>query len=65
MVYYESDCVSCGLPCLYESCPYYRVKRFKCDKCGEEDIKLYHYDNEEICEECLLREFEVVEGSDR
>lgn len=64
MIYYSSECCLCGLPCIYSSCPHYRVKHFQCDYCGEEDVKLYHYDGDEICEDCLLKEFEVVEGSD-
>lgn len=64
MKYYVNDCVSCDLPCIYESCPYYNALHFRCDKCGEEDVKLYDYNGWEICEECLLKEFPVVEGSD-
>lgn len=62
----ENECVDCkslGLPCLGNSCPNRNVARFYCDRCGKEE-KLYHYDSEEICESCLLKEFEVVEGSD-
>lgn len=64
MRYYENDCVNCGLPCLYKACPHYEVLHFCCDECGDEDVKLYHYDDKEICERCLLEEFDVVEGSD-
>ena len=64
MHYYENECCDCGLPCVYESCPYYKVKHFKCDWCKEEDVKLYHYNGYEICEDCLLKEHEVVIGSD-
>ena len=59
----EDECVSCGLPCLGSACPYRNVMRFYCDKCGEE-ATLYHYDDKELCAECLLKEFEVVEGSE-
>lgn len=62
----ENECVDCksiGLPCLGNSCPNRSVTRFYCDRCGEE-AKLYHYDSEEICEDCLLKEFDVVDGSD-
>lgn len=59
----ESDCVNCGFPCRYESCPHYKVIRFYCDKCGEE-TKLYHYDGFEVCEDCLLKEFDIVDGSE-
>lgn len=57
----ENECVDCGLPCI-DTCPYKNVVRYYCDKCGEEST-LYHYDNYEICEQCLLAEFEIVEGS--
>jgi hypothetical protein len=40
------------------------VPHSKCDKCGEEDVKLYDYDGYEICGECLLIEFDVVEGTE-
>ena len=40
------------------------AEHFKCDLCKAEYLKLYHYDGIEICEECLLKQFEVVEGSD-
>lgn len=63
MIKCENECVSCGLPCLGDICPYRNVVRYYCDRCGSEE-KLYHYDNEELCEECLLKNFEVVEGSD-
>lgn len=58
----ENECVDCGLPCM-SSCKYKNVVRFYCDRCKEEE-KLYHYKNEEICAECLLNEFEIVEGTD-
>lgn len=63
MKYYSNDCVDCGLPCLGAACKYNNVPHFKCDYCGEEDVKLYEYGNCEICEECLLKEFDVVEGT--
>lgn len=64
MKYYTNDCVDCGLPCNFESCPYYRVPHFKCDFCREEDIKLYEYEGYEICEECLVKNFDVVKGTE-
>lgn len=62
----EDECVGCadlGLPCLGLGCPNRNVVRFYCDRCGCED-KLYHYNGEELCEECLLENFETVEGSE-
>ena len=64
MIYYTNECVSCGFPCIFESCPNYKVKHFKCDFCKEEDVKLYNYNGWEICEDCLLKEFPVVHGTD-
>jgi hypothetical protein len=57
-----SECVSCGFPCMGEACPYFRVTRFYCDKCGEE-TELYEYEGQELCAECVLKNFERVEGS--
>ena len=59
------ECVGCPpeIGCFGSSCPYKNVVRFYCDRCGEEN-KLYHYNGEELCEDCLLKEFDVVEGSD-
>ena len=61
----ENECVGCvdiGLHCLGISCPNKNVIHFYCDRCGEETT-LYYYDGEEICKDCLLEEFEIVEGS--
>ena len=59
---YTNECVDCGLPCLYTSCPYYNVERFYCDECGEE-ATLYEYENRELCESCLLEMFPKIDGS--
>ena len=61
----QNECVGCPpeISCIGNSCPYKNVSRHYCDYCGREE-KLYHYDNDEICEECLLKQFEVVEGTD-
>ena len=59
----ENECVNCDLPCIGNNCPYKEVIRFYCDRCGCEDI-LYHYDGEELCKDCLLKNFEIVEGSE-
>ena len=63
---FEDECLGCkdsGLPCLGSSCKWKKVLRFYCDRCHEE-ATLYHYEDEEICSDCLLKEFEVVEGSE-
>lgn len=58
-----NECVKCDLPCIGSFCPNRKVERFYCDRCGEEG-KLYHYEGEELCEDCLLKNFEVVYGSE-
>lgn len=59
MVKIENECVDCGLPCLGDSCPYRNVVRYYCDKCKEEN-KLYHYDEHELCIDCIEKELEEV-----
>ena len=60
----EDECVGCPpeMGCVGNRCPYKNVVRFYCDRCGSEE-KLYHYENEELCLDCLLENFEIVEGS--
>lgn len=59
------ECVGCPkeIGCLGDTCPNQNVARFYCDECGEEEI-LYIHDGEELCQECLLKKFEKVDGSD-
>ena len=63
MITYEDECVGCPteMGCMGSACPYRNVPHLYCDKCEEEVEKLYKYDGQEICEECLLKEFEVIE----
>lgn len=61
MVKIESDCVECGLPCLYESCPYYQVVVYECDCCGDEVDKLYSFDGQELCINCIEQRLERIE----
>ncbi len=58
---YENQCVSCGFPCRYEVCRYYKVKLLICDDCGEEFNTLYRFDGEELCGDCVLKRLEVAE----
>lgn len=50
MIRYESHCVNCDLPCIHESCPYYKVEVHFCDECGEEAD--YILDGDDYCEDC-------------
>ena len=60
----ENECIGCPteIGCFGSSCKYSNVIRYYCDFCKEE-TKLYEYNGYEICEECLLKEYSVVEGS--
>lgn len=57
MVKYESGCVSCGLPCLGSACPHNRVTVLVCDRCHDEVDELYEVGSEDLCEDCLKKEF--------
>lgn len=59
----ENECVSCGLPCLGNSCPNRNVPHYYCDECQEEDT-LYDSEFGELCADCLLKKFPVIEGSE-
>lgn len=64
MIKYEDNCVGCrdiGLPCRGISCRNRKVQVLVCDECGEESEELYIYDGQQICADCLLGMFEVVE----
>ena len=61
MIRLESDCVDCGLPCLYETCPHYQVVVYECDCCGEEVDNLYYFDGQELCIDCIEHRLERVE----
>lgn len=60
MIKIENDCVGCGMPCLGVSCPNRKVPHLYCDKCKEEVDELYKYDDEQLCEECLLKSFDTI-----
>ena len=62
MIAIESDCVDCPaeMGCIYGACPYYRVVRYYCDKCGEEET-IYEFDGEQLCADCILERLERVE----
>ena len=61
MLKIENECVSCGLPCLGDSCPYRNVERRYCDYCKDEIThEYYDVDGEELCEDCLKKMFRVM-----
>ena len=65
-VKYENECCDCavpGYPCMGSSCPNRNVPHYFCDKCGGETT-LYEKDGEQLCADCVLKDFEIVEGSE-
>lgn len=61
-------CVNCGLPCLGDACPKMNVVQFRCDDCKElcDPDELYMYEDEMLCDECLIKRFPTAkqEGFD-
>lgn len=57
----ENECVGCPpeMGCLGSSCPNLNVVRYYCDECREE-AKLYHYDGQELCIDCIEKSLEEV-----
>ena len=56
----RDECVSCGLPCLGDTCPNKHAIYYVCDKCGETvpADRLYVWDGEEWCKECIMDDVE-------
>lgn len=64
MVTYENECCDCSVPaypCLGSSCPNRHVKHYYCDECKDDVEKLYRFDSEELCLDCIEKRLEVVE----
>lgn len=64
MVTYENECCDCavpGYPCIGSSCPNRHVKHYYCDECRDDVEKLYRFDSEELCLDCIEKRLEVVE----
>lgn len=65
MVVVENQCCDCATdtyPCLGKSCHKREVKIYKCDQCQEEvDYgKLFHFDEQELCIDCISKLLEKV-----
>lgn len=68
MTTYENECCDCkvsGYPCRGIACPMRHVKHVYCDKCGDEMIGWYRYNDKDLCQDCLieiLKKDEVIQG---
>lgn len=66
MVNFIHECVGCtdiGLPCMGHSCTQGRME-LRCDWCDSHVDKLYVYDEDELCEDCLLGSLERKEATE-
>lgn len=61
-VVYKDECVSCGLPCLGNTCPNRNVPHYYCDKCKYEyeTDELYVTDDGDLCLDCLVKGFKTL-----
>lgn len=66
MIEYENQCVGCPpeMGCIGDSCPYANVPVYYCDECHDEVNELYDCDGDELCEDCLLKQFERIDYDD-
>lgn len=65
MVIYKNECCGCavsGYPCLGDLCARRKTPYFICDRCRNEVEMLRDVDGEQLCEDCLLEEFEIVKA---
>ena len=65
MIVIENECVGCPpeMGCIGDSCKYLNVKRYYCDSCNYE-AKLFNFDGQELCIDCVEKRLDIVEGSD-
>lgn len=61
MIWKENECVGCppDWGCLGNACPN-RTIRMECDHCHEEVDKLFWFQGEQWCAECVLEEYDEV-----
>ena len=64
MIKYENDCVGACEPCI--GCKYKKPQpHFYCDCCKEEiGGTIYLYENQELCESCVLKSIPKIEIDD-
>lgn len=61
----ENECIGCAsdsYPCLGSLCPRRNAAHCFCDECGGE-VRLYHFEGQELCIDCIKDRLETVEGS--
>lgn len=61
---YENQCCDCAVPaypCMGNSCPLRRVLVTECDKCGNSEDTLYHWNGGEYCLDCIIQDLDLQE----
>lgn len=61
---YSNDCVGCPQGCINCGRKHAKYVYLVCDECGEEFGELYKHNGQELCEGCLLEEFERITEDD-
>ena len=64
MITYEDECCGCATesyPCMGSACLNRHVLHLYCDKCKEDVDNLYEYEGEQVCVDCILKDFKKVE----
>lgn len=64
MIKIENDCVGCDLPCLGTTCPHREIPYFYCDDCEYECEELFHYEEQQLCIDCIVKRLRKVTMDD-
>lgn len=64
--YDKGGCVGCppGMGCLGSMCPQCWELSMTCDCCGEEVEKLYVFEGEQLCADCVLNAVPCITSED-
>lgn len=63
MTFERDECCGCAVPaypCLGSGCSQRHVKVYECDCCHDEVEGLFHFDNQELCLDCIQERLEPV-----
>lgn len=58
------DCENGAYACLGDGCGLRHVKLPYCDHCKEVVDELYWFDGDQLCPDCILKQFDKVEIDD-
>ena len=54
------DCAVPAYPCLGKHCSLQNQRIYICDECKDEVDKLYEFESEELCIDCIEKRLKVV-----